>query len=227
MPDPKPDSVAEKVVCYYRVSTARQGESGLGLEAQREAVSRFLSYRDAVVVAEYTETESGRRSNRPELEAALGVCRKKRATLVIAKLDRLARNVHFISGLLESGVNFLAADQPTKDRFMLHIQAAFAEEEARKISVRTKEALAAAKRRGVDIGATGRKLAKRHRAEAMKKAESYLGIVRVVRAGGAKTTKEVMEELNRREVLTPGGSKTWHYSNTYKLLKRLEEQYPV
>jgi DNA invertase Pin-like site-specific DNA recombinase len=105
----------------------------LGLEALREAVSRFLRSRNAVVVAEYTETESGRKSNRPVLLAAMETCRKKRATLVIAKLDRLSRSVAFISRLLDSGVAFLAADQPTKNRFMLHIQAAFTKEESRKI----------------------------------------------------------------------------------------------
>src|ERR1044072_5868190 len=129
-------------VAYYRVSTAKQGASGLGLEAQTEAVTHFVAGRGGEIVAAFTETESGKKaSNRPELIAALALCRKRRATLVIAKLDRLARNVHFISGLLESNVLFVAADQPTKDRFMLHLQAAFAEEEGRRISLRTKEAL--------------------------------------------------------------------------------------
>ena len=160
-----------KWVAYYRVSTQRQGESGLGLDAQRTVVQTFLSGRGGEVVGEFTETESGKKaSNRPQLQAAMDVCRKQRATLVIAKLDRLARNVHFISGLMESGVDFVAVDQPTKDRFMLHVQAAFAEEEARRISMRTKEALAAAKRRGTDIGATGRALAARHKAEAIERA---------------------------------------------------------
>jgi hypothetical protein len=137
-------------VCYYRVSTQRQGISGLGLDAQRAAVGQFLRERGGTILAEVTETESGKKaSNRPELQRALELCRKHRATLCIAKLDRLARNLAFIAGLLESNVEFVAADNPTKDRFMLHLQAAFAEEEGRRISLRTKEALAAAKRRGI------------------------------------------------------------------------------
>lgn len=220
---PAATTATEKFVCYYRVSTQRQGQSGLGLEAQGSSVAAFLAQRGGEVVGEFTETESGKRaSNRPKLAEAMELCRRNRAILVIAKLDRLARNVHFISGLLESGVNFIAVDQPTKDRFMLHVQAAFAEEEARRISIRTKEALAAAKRRGVDIGATGRVLAKRHKTGALEKARGYAGVVRVARACGARTTKEVAAELNRREVSSPGGGR-FHYSNTYKLLQRLRD----
>ena len=170
-------------IAYYRVSTQRQGESGLGLDAQRTVVKTFLSGRGGEVVAEFTETESGKKaSNRPQLQVAMEVCRKQRATLVIAKLDRLARNVHFISGLMESGVDFVAVDQFTKDRFMLHVQAAFAEEEARRISMRTKEALAAAKRRGTNIGATGRALAARHKAEAIERARALAPVVALIRA---------------------------------------------
>jgi DNA invertase Pin-like site-specific DNA recombinase len=118
-------------VCYYRVSTLRQGQSGLGLEAQQESVGRFVRERGGEIIAEFTETESGRKAvNRPELQQALELCRKHRATLRIAKLDRLARNLAFIAGLLETNVEFVAVDLPTKDRFMLHLQAAFAEEEA-------------------------------------------------------------------------------------------------
>lgn len=113
-------AILPRWVAYYRVSTAKQGASGLGLEAQIEAVTNFVSGRAGEIIASFTETESGKKAtNRPALIAALELCRKRRATLVIAKLDRLARNVHFISGLLESNVLFVAADQPTKDRFML------------------------------------------------------------------------------------------------------------
>jgi DNA invertase Pin-like site-specific DNA recombinase len=139
-------------VAYYRVSTDKQGASGLGLEAQQAAVQSYLNGGRWRLVAEFTEVESGKRNNRPRLAEALAVCRRRKATLVIAKLDRLARNVHFISGLLETGVNFVATDCPNDDRFMLHIRAAIAEDEARKISNRTKAALAAAKARGVELG---------------------------------------------------------------------------
>ena len=137
-------------VTYYRVSTQRQGQSGLGLEAQRSAVQAFLAGKE--IIAEFTEIESGRKTDRPQLVAALALAKKQKATLVIAKLDRLARNVHFISGLLESNVQFVAADMPEADRTFLQMAAVFAEWEATKIRKRTKEALAAAKARGTVLG---------------------------------------------------------------------------
>jgi DNA invertase Pin-like site-specific DNA recombinase len=128
-------------IAYYRVSTDKQGVSGLGLGAQREAVARYLGS-TGQLLGEYTEVESGKHhSNRPQLKAALDECRKRRVTLLIASLDRLARNVHFISGLMESAVPFVAADMPTAAPFEIHIRAAMAEEERRKISQRTKAAL--------------------------------------------------------------------------------------
>ncbi|MEA3188558.1 MAG: hypothetical protein QOD99_2388 [Chthoniobacter sp.] len=208
-------------VCYFRVSTAKQGESGLGLDAQRDAVCRYIGWKGGTVIAEFTEIESGKKaSNRPELQKALELCRRRRATLCMAKLDRLARNVHFISGLMESNVNFVAVDQPTKDRFMLHLQAAFAEEEARRISQRTREALAAAKRRGVVIGATGRLLAARYKAEAIRRARAYLPMIRRLRSAGLIQVRQIRDELNRQGVVSPGGGR-WHLLNTHKLLKRL------
>jgi len=141
---------ASRFAAYYRVSTPRQGISGLGLEAQRAAALRHIGTGE--MTAEYTEVESGKRNeNRPKLKAALEHCRRCRAILLIASLDRLARNV-FISGLMESGVPFVAADMPPATPFEIHIRAAMAEEEARKISQRTKCALAAAKARGVKLG---------------------------------------------------------------------------
>ncbi len=141
-----------RFVAYYRVSTDKQGRSGLGLEAQRAAVAVHIASALGAVAAEFVEVESGRRKDRPQLAAALAAARVHRAILVIAKLDRLARNVHFVSGLMESGVEFVAADLPTVNRLTVHILAAVAEEEARMISARTKAALAAAKARGVRLG---------------------------------------------------------------------------
>jgi len=139
-------------VAYYRVSTARQGQSGLGLDAQRDAVQRFIGVSGSLA-AEFTEIESGRRaSNRPQLQAALAECRRTRATLVIARLDRLARNVAFVAGLMESGVDFVAVDMPTANRLTIHILAAVAENEQALISARTKAALAVAKARGTRLG---------------------------------------------------------------------------
>ena len=139
-------------VSYLRVSTARQGISGLGLEAQRAAVAGFLNGGDWTLVQEVLEVESGKRNDRPALATALKLCRKHRATLVIAKLDRLARNVAFISNLMESGVEFVAVDMPQANRFVVHILPAVAEQEAEAISKRTKVALAAAKARGTKLG---------------------------------------------------------------------------
>ncbi len=138
-------------VAYYRVSTDRQGESGLGLEAQRSSVSRFIG--SASLLAEFQEIESGKRhTNRPKLAVALEHCRRNRATLVIAKLDRLARNVAFVANLMESGVDFVAVDMPQANKVFVHVMAAFAEHEREMISQRTKAALGVAKARGIRLG---------------------------------------------------------------------------
>lgn len=206
-------------VGYYRVSTQRQGESGLGLEAQKSAVEAFLRGK-GTLVAEFVEVESGKKVRRPQLEEALKLCRKTKATLVIAKLDRLARNVHFISGLMEAGVDFRAVDAPSKDRFILHIQAAFAEEEARRISERTKAALQAAKARGVIIGATGRARAVKYKAEAIDRAETYRCIIDELRGQGFVKVRDIRDEMNAMGIPSPGGGR-WHIPNTQKLISRL------
>jgi DNA invertase Pin-like site-specific DNA recombinase len=140
------------LVGYIRVSTKKQGESGLGLEAQLKALQDYASQNDGVIIKIYREIESGRKNNRPELANAIAHTKRSRATLVIAKFDRLARNVHFVSGLMESGVDFVACNFPTANRLTIHILAAVAEDEARAISQRTKEALAAYKARGGVLG---------------------------------------------------------------------------
>jgi len=213
--------VDARCLCYYRVSTQRQGQSGLGLEAQHQEVKLYIDAKRGTIIAEFTETESGKKaSNRPELLQALELCRKQKATLAIAKLDRLARNVHFISGLLEAGVNFVAVDQPMKDRFMLHVQAAFAEEEARRISVRTKEALAAAKKRGVVLGATGRVRAQRLKREAVLRAQALAPLIAEIRGMGLTQVRQIRDELNQRGVPGPGGGR-WHLPTTHRTLARL------
>jgi DNA invertase Pin-like site-specific DNA recombinase len=141
-----------KLIAYYRVSTKQQGASGLGLEAQRLSVQNHALSTGATIDAEYTEVESGKLSDRPKLAAALAHARRNRAKLVIAKLDRLSRNVAFLSALMESGVEFVAVDNPHANRLTIHILAAVAEDEARRISERTKAALAAAKARGQLLG---------------------------------------------------------------------------
>jgi DNA invertase Pin-like site-specific DNA recombinase len=153
-PNPPPfPAVPQRVIAYYRVSTKKQGDSGLGLEGQEVAVTAYVAATGAKLLAPpYREVESGRHSDRPELAKAIAHARRAHATLLIAKLDRLARNVHFISGLMESKVDFVACDMPTANRLTVHILAAVAEDEARAISERTKAALAAAKARGAKLG---------------------------------------------------------------------------
>jgi DNA invertase Pin-like site-specific DNA recombinase len=140
------------IVAYYRVSTKQQGESGLGLEGQAAAVEGFARQAGKPIIARYLEVESGRRSDRPELARALAHARRSKATLVVAKLDRLARNVAFLSSLMESKVEFVACDNPHANKLTIHLLAAVAEHEAEMISQRTKAALAAAKARGVALG---------------------------------------------------------------------------
>src|SRR4051812_32851358 len=139
-------------VAYYRVSIERQGRSGLGLEAQRKAVEDFLNGGNWRLVAEFTEVESGEHSDRPALAKAFRACRLRGTKLVIAKLDRLSRDAHFLLGLEKAGVDFVAADMPQANRLTVGIMAMVADEERRLISKRTKEALAAAKARGVKLG---------------------------------------------------------------------------
>jgi DNA invertase Pin-like site-specific DNA recombinase len=147
-----PDPSDRPIVAYYRVSTVQQGRSGLGLEAQRESVRRYLNANPGRLIVELTEVESGGKNNRPKVAEALWLCRVYEAKLVIARLDRLSRNVALVAGLLESGVDFVAADMPLANRFTIHLIAAVAEYEAKLISERTKAAFAVAKARGKKRG---------------------------------------------------------------------------
>src|SRR5262245_12406288 len=142
------DIMRGRFIAYYRVSTDKQGKYGLGLDAQRKAVLDFLDGGKWELVGEFTEIESGKRNDRPELEKALAACKKHRAKLVIAKLDRLSRNVAFIAMLMDRKVDFVCCDNPTAAKFTIHILAAVAEHERDAISARTKAALAAAKANG-------------------------------------------------------------------------------
>ena len=207
-------------VPYYRVSTQRQGASGLGLEAQKFAVENFLNAHRGELLAEFTEVESGKRKTRPQLEAALAVCKREKAILVIAKLDRLARNLHFISGLMESEVDFVAVDNPTANRLTVQILAAVAEDEARRISERTKAALARAKARGTELGANGKVLAKRNRQEALEHARILAPIIDEIRKTGITTTRGIAAELNERNIDTAAGGH-WHCGSVQRLLQRI------
>jgi DNA invertase Pin-like site-specific DNA recombinase len=141
-----------RFVAYYRVSTAKQGASGLGLEAQRKAVTDYLDGGNWTLLSEHAEVESGKNADRPALAAALRDCKLKKATLVIAKLDRLSRDAHFLLGLEKAGVDFVATDMPNANRLTVRLMAVIAQEEREMISARTKAALAAAKARGVRLG---------------------------------------------------------------------------
>ena len=210
-------------VAYYRVSTSRQGQSGLGLEAQENAVQSYLHTHGGALLTSFTEIETGKGNQpltkRPELAAALDMCQKKRATLLIASLDRLARNVHFISGLMESKVDFVAADMPNASRFELHIRAAVAEEERRKISERTKSALAAAKARGVALGAHGRILAAQNKKAADLFAESMHPTIEALRNEGFTTLLSLVDALNDRDIPTARGGR-WHLRTVERLVNR-------
>jgi DNA invertase Pin-like site-specific DNA recombinase len=216
-----------RFVAYYRVSTDRQGRSGLGLEAQREDVQRYLDGGNWTLAAEVTEVESGKRNDRPELDRALGLCRLYGATLVVAKLDRLARNVAFISKLMESGVDFVAVDFPQANRLTVHILAAVAEHETAMISQRTKAALAAAKARGVKLGNPANlrnridgsaKGNAAKTAKADKRAADLLPIIAPLKAGGA-SLRQIADGLNRCGVPAPRGG-DWSAVAVKRILDR-------
>ena len=210
-----------QVVSYLRVSTARQGASGLGLEAQREAVARFTAAGGHTLLAEFVEVESGAKAARPNLAAALTSCRLHRATLVIAKLDRLARNMAFIANLMDGGVEFVACDMPHANRLTLHLLAAIAEHEREMISQRTKAALQAAKARGVRLGnrngavvllegckAASRRSVAVRRAKAAQHAAGVRPLVEELTARGLAVS-EVARRLNYAGVPSPTGL-GWH-----------------
>jgi DNA invertase Pin-like site-specific DNA recombinase len=206
-------------VAYFRVSTDKQGASGLGLEAQREAVARHVAGAGGAIVAEFQEIESGKRNDRPQIAAALAVCRLRRATLIIAKLDRLARNVAFISSLMESGVDFVAVDNPYATRLTIHILAAVAEHEREMISQRTKAALAAAKARGVKLGNPRLEDARRRALATRRASEPAPDLVSLVTglAGQGLSLREIARRLNRLNLRTLRG-KEWYSSTIAKVL---------
>jgi DNA invertase Pin-like site-specific DNA recombinase len=221
----KAAGIAALYVAYYRVSTKKQGKSGLGLDAQRESVAVHLANVKGKLVAEFTEVEHGTRkgNHRPELQAALSQCRVHGATLIIAKLDRLARNVAFTSNLMESSVEFVACDYPEANRLTIHIMAAMAEHEAEMISTRTTLALAAAKRKGVQLGGfrrsdkypdgnthliykKGNKASAKVRSErAQRHAVDLLPVIESIKAEGATSLREIAAGLNQRGITTRRG----------------------
>lgn len=212
--------MAQLFISYLRVSTSKQGFDGLGIEAQREAVRRYAAQVQGELLGEFVEVESGKCNDRPVMAKALAECRDKRATLVIAKLDRLGRSVSFIAGLMDAKVPFVAVDMPFATPLLLHVMAAFAEHERTQISARTKAALAAAKARGVQLGTHGKALAAVNRAEAVRFAETISPAIGVARSGGAKTLAEIASSLNAQGLRTRQGAE-WHPMSVCRLLGRL------
>ena len=228
--------MAATIVAYLRVSTKRQGESGLGLEGQKAALEAHASQTGARVVAWYTEVESGKRADRPELAKALAHAKRSKAILCVAKLDRLSRNVEFLAKVMNSGCEFAAADMPAANRFMLHVMAAVAEHEAKTISERTKAALQAYKARGGKLGAEleqcrnltqqavalGRQRSAESRAKAAREATSdLLPIMQELRNAG-KTLQEIADELNAQGHVTRRG-KAWNPVQVGRVLERAEK----
>ncbi|QTP55666.1 recombinase family protein [Billgrantia sulfidoxydans] len=222
-----------KVVAYQRVSTARQGVSGLGLAAQAQAIEEYAAQRGGIVLASFTEVESGKNNDRPELEKALHLANVTGATLVIAKLDRLSRNAAFLLTLRDSGVRFIAADMPDANDLTVGVMALVAQQEREAISKRTREALKAAKARGVKLGnPNGAAALKRAgkgnsagveaiKADADHHALNLAPVVRGLKTEGVTSLGAIADALNSRGMLTPRGG-SWHKSSVRNLLNRLD-----
>lgn len=223
------EGIQRRLVGYVRVSTARQGRSGLGLEGQRQALIHFAKAEGFEIASEYIEIETAKGSDaldrRPQLAAALAEARRLRCPVAVAKLDRLSRDVHFISGLMSHRVPFLVAELgPDVDPFVLHLFAALAEKERAMISVRTKTALAAAKARGVVLGGPkldeARSVAKDViKSMADRNAANAAPIIREIKAAGAKSLRDIADALNARGVSTPRGGR-WYASTVRNVLAR-------
>lgn len=217
-----------RFVSYLRVSTLRQGVSGLGLDAQRETVRNFLDGGQWELIGEFVETETGKGADaltkRPQLRAALDLCRKTGARLLIAKLDRLSRNVFFISGLMESKIKFVACDLPEANELTLHLMASFAQYEAQRISERTRDALRAAKARGVKLGVAGPANlrlnieARRQAADAF--AKSLANVINGMKAAGL-SQRAMVAELNQLNIQTARGSQ-WTQVQLQRVMARYE-----
>ena len=220
----------KKFVTYLRVSTTAQGQSGLGLEAQKKAVESYLSSVGGRSLAEFVEVESGRKNERVELQAALSLCKAYGATLLVAKLDRLARNAHFLLGLQEAYVDFVAADNPNANKLTVGILAIVAQNEAEAISQRTKAALQAAKARGVTLGGfrgyvpstEDREKASRARTEASRaKAELLRPILKSIDPDACMSLTETAKQLNARGVPTVSGKGRWNSATVKRVYTKL------
>ena len=221
-----------KFVVYLRVSTSKQGIDGLGIEAQKASVNRFIKTGAGKVIKTFTEVESGKKSFRPKLQMAIDLCEEAGATLLIAKLDRLSREVYFIQKLKKAGLKFICADMPDATELTIDILSAVANEELRKVSTRTREALAEAKKKGTRLGATNPKIKRALKKAIPKRVQSqreeqqrYLSFIRkhLERWDSKGLSKSSMvEELTAMKVPTPRGSYKWQRTQVYRLFKLLE-----
>jgi DNA invertase Pin-like site-specific DNA recombinase len=219
---------AGRFVAYYRVSTAQQGRSGLGLEAQQKAVADFLNGGTWSLVGEFTEVESGKHDDRPRLAEAMRACRLHGATLVIAKLDRLSRDAHFLLGLQKAGVDFVAADMPDANKMTVGIMAIIAQHEREQISARTKAALEAARARGVRLGKP-ENLSNRNigsargnavkTAKAAARAADLAPVIEEMRAAGVRSLRELADGLNARGIPAANGGR-WSATQVARVVGR-------
>lgn len=210
-------------IAYYRVSTSRQGSSGLGLDAQRESVSNYIERNGGSIIAEFREVESGSKRRRPKLQEALCMAKSSKAVLIIAKMDRLGRRASHVLNLLDnSGVKFVFTEMPHASDLEIGIRAVVAQEESRAISERTRAALSAAKARGVVLGSYGRTLARRNRTRADEYASALAPLVRSLRERGIDTVRGLRDEFNEMGVPT-ARSGCWHLQTVQNLLKRIDK----
>ena len=219
-----------KFIAYYRVSTQQQGQSGLGLEAQRQAVAEYLNGGKCSLLKEYTEVESGKFNFRPQLAEAIQTCRAYGGKLVIAKLDRLSRDAHFLLGLEKAGIDFVAADMPNANRLTVGIMAMVAEEERRMISKRTIDALAAAKARGTKLGGNrgvvpsqeARDLATvAIQKRANRRAVDIAPIIKALQKDGAVSLRAIAAGLNDAGIPTARGQGRWSAAQVQRTMARI------
>jgi len=219
-----------RFVIYYRVSTDKQGRSGLGLEAQKATVMNYLNGGKYEIVDEYTEVESGGKDDRPELEKALRYCRLKGARLIVAKLDRLSRDLGFITTLQKAGVKFTVAEMPDATELTIHIYASMAQHERKLISQRTKDALAMAKAKGVLLGNPCLRRGERipgggapanANAARVSKADAFaLEIAGIIQELGGRSLREIADGLNNAGYRTPRGME-WHATSVKRVMERV------
>jgi DNA invertase Pin-like site-specific DNA recombinase len=211
----------KQAIAYYRVSTQRQGKSGLGLEAQQNAVKQYCKLNDYALLAELTEVQSTRK-HRAGLFQALDLCRQNKAILIVARLDRLGRDVEQIAGIVKSNVEIVVADNPHANRFTIHILAAVAEEQRQRISETTKEALDAAKKRGVELGKNGKALSITNKQAAQDFAHKLSPMLRRFKSRGITSVRAVSRELNKKGIPTFRTGGKWHPSTVYTMMNRLK-----